>query len=184
MSSVLEELHRDHMNFGRVLRILGEECAALESGQPTISDVMREALRYLREYIHGIHHAKEDAIYTVVEERYPDCALPVHELLTEHRDLYKLLSAIESHLHDLNGEHADTEAIAQRLRSLLEVELAHLYSEEQEVFPLLDDILDEDDSQQSEEKAEPEDASGPDVLLLRGFLCHGGVLLSWTCSGR
>jgi len=145
-SSILQALQRDHANFGRVLDVLREELALLETDSDPDFELVRDALEYLQEYGNLYHHPKEDAIYEYHLEHHDKGWLNIDKLLDEHSKLEGLTEelrlATEGMLHDVVTRRDDYVA---KLRAFVESQSRHVEVEEMHVFPMIRDAFSDAD---------------------------------------
>lgn len=145
-SSILRALQRDHVNFGRVLDMLREELALVDTDSSPDFELIKDALEYLQEYGNRYHHPKEDAIYEYHLEHHDKGWLNIDKLLDEHSKLERLTEelrlATEGMLHDVVTKRKD---YVEKLRTFIESQGKHIEVEEMHVFPMIRDAFSEAD---------------------------------------
>ena len=142
MHPQLEELHRDHINLAKVLRLLEQQLAEVRSGEHVNLDVLSEIVDYVQTYPDRVHHRREDVIFTVYLEQSPGQHDVVGRLLEEHSALFKkthdLRENIEQWRHD---SPVPRERVVAIIADYLLMQWDHLNLEESSVFNLLDQEL-------------------------------------------
>jgi len=138
MHALLQSLHRDHVNFARLLRLAAAELAACEQGGDPDYRLLEDAISYIEQYADRLHHPREDVIYELLRERYPAHAALVERLHEEHRGLREATLDAQARVGDaLNDAFVDRGSVHGPIAAFIERQFAHLAREEAEVFPLL-----------------------------------------------
>ncbi len=162
MHPVLEKLRAEHVNFARLLHRLGAELERSASGADPDYRLMEDAIAYIESYSDRIHHTREDEIYRLARERYPDRAQALDTLMDEHELLRaSTLRAQRAVAAVIDGTFADRAAIEEQLREFMQRQYAHMSYEESDVFPQLQSLLSEADWQAVERRL----PSGDDPLF-------------------
>lgn len=137
MSEVLDRLKADHRNLGHLLDLLERQLAVLEAGDDRPNyELIQAVLEYLLDYPDSGHHPREDVVYRLLQQRAPQAARQVGDLLHEHGELGTLTrrfaKAIDDVLLDLDVPRdrlvALGRAFVQRYRS-------HIAREDAAFFP-------------------------------------------------
>lgn len=129
--SLAEALISLHSAFRRELALIRGEVAA--SG-PRVAAQLRVNCLTVCQNLHG-HHSKEDEyMFPALERRYPELALVMERLRTEHEKIARLLDELKTLLADGDVAPADLLSEVDRLTHELE---AHLDYEEEQLVPLL-----------------------------------------------
>jgi hemerythrin-like domain-containing protein len=151
MSNALGDLHKDHVNFSRLLKVLSEKTTALKEDRIPNYDLMRDVLDYLENYADLYHHPKENLIYSFHLKRSTSGKETFEQLMQEHVELkqltVQLYRAVDGLLH---GEILPKEKFIEQLSEFVARQRQHLDTEESEIFPLLEKSLTADDWKQIE----------------------------------
>jgi hemerythrin-like domain-containing protein len=156
MSTLLEQLHRDHGNLTRLLNTLEHAIRAFENGDDRTVTVMQDIVDYIGSHNERVHQLKEDLIYAKLAERDPASATVVAELHEEHRVLARLTREFATVLEDaLLGTVMTRTALTTPAQDYLRRNRDHMDKEESRLFPAARDKLLEQDWT-AIEKAAPE----------------------------
>ena len=119
---VLRDEHEQVMNLFEKFDALSEPSAK----HPVAEELLQQLMVHEK--------AEEDAVYGEVRDRVPDPSI-IDTAMLEQADLKDLIRAIVS--------DATPETLAGRILQLRERVLDHVASEHSEIFPLMEQILDE-----------------------------------------
>ncbi|HKJ94728.1 MAG TPA: hemerythrin domain-containing protein [Gammaproteobacteria bacterium] len=146
MRDLLEELHAEHLYMADVLSVIEAQLALIESGEPADYELLRDAVYFMTEYPDLFHHAREDLIYRRVFGRHHRNRSLGRELENAHADLRALGLAFR---YEVEDAVADIMLSRSRLtvqgRSYLDTQRSHMRVEEEDIFPRIADLLDEQD---------------------------------------
>jgi hemerythrin-like domain-containing protein len=138
MNNIMQALHKDHVNFSRLLDILAENLQTLRDGGRPDYTAMLDVIEYLEDYADLYHHSKEDAIYEICLERNPEARGVIAELMQQHHTLKQstgaLRKALEGLLHDAVISKAQ---FMTQLADFIERQTVHLNAEEANIFPFI-----------------------------------------------
>jgi hemerythrin-like domain-containing protein len=103
MANVIEQIHKDHVNLGRLLNLVDAEIdKARQDGMPDFL-MLEHVMRYMTNYLDQIHHNKEDAMFRRVVSLDPQAKGAVDDLTLEHEklkttgcELYDLVCAAQN----------------------------------------------------------------------------------------
>ncbi|WP_115717686.1 hemerythrin domain-containing protein [Gallaecimonas mangrovi] len=160
---MLELLRQDHARIRRLLALLDSKSAAIRAGQEVHYDVLKDVLDYLNHYVDGVHHKEEDELLA----KLGNSGL-VLSLQKQHQQLERatqsLAQRVDMVLHDAIVPF-DEMLIA--LEDFVFEQRAHLVFEEENLFPLLEQQLNDQDwlqlQKQLEEKAAKDPLFGAEV---------------------
>jgi len=148
MSTIMAQLHQDHINLSRLLGVLKTKLAGLKSGERPDYQLLLDAITYIIDYADAYHHPLEDIIYRYAEAQYPDQQAVLQEIEQEHVSIreasasFQLLT--ENILHDAI---VPMDQYTERLESFIDQQFAHLNREEGRIFPMLDNAMTDNDWQ-------------------------------------
>lgn len=159
MHPVMRQLVREHGVMQSVLDGIEREVAIAEAGGPFNADRVLLALQYLRDFPEWYHHPLEEALFARVIARDPDRAEAFTEVWAEHDRIpalsHRLLDGI------IDDADADAAGLRHDLTHYVAEQRRHIQRENDEVFPLLLDVLtDEDWEHGASRTADPDAASG------------------------
>ena len=146
MHSLLEKLGRDHKNLERILELLTLQLDHFFAGRESDFDLKIELLEYLETYADLGHHPLEDVIFTVGKKRFGDKVELLERLQSQHNDLTRLTRKFRQSLENiLQGGVMTREELETEGREFVALQRLHLDLEENEVFPMLDRLLTDED---------------------------------------
>ena len=146
MHSLLEKLGRDHKNLERILELLTLQLDHFFAGRESNFDLKIELLEYLETYADLGHHPLEDVIFTVGKKRFGDKVELLERLQSQHNDLTMLTRKFRQSLENiLQGGVMTREELETEGREFVALQRLHLDLEENEVFPMLDRLLTDED---------------------------------------
>lgn len=139
MSGDLKELHEDHENFSRILRIADQELSMLKRGEAPDFNLMLDMVDYIENYADLYHHPREDVIYERFLEKSNESRSDIETLMEEHASLRNitdtLRTTIEGFLHDAIVSKQD---FIDQLEVFIDRQKQHLNLEEASIFPLIE----------------------------------------------
>lgn len=144
--TILERLKRDHVNLLRLLDLLSKELDALCAGEESNFDLKIEMLDYIEHYAERVHHPTEDMIYHEVLPRVRDGESLLLRLGREHGEIIGMARRFRETLEGIvQGEVLTREEVETRGREFVALQRQHIKLEEEEIFPLLDKHLTQDE---------------------------------------
>jgi hemerythrin-like domain-containing protein len=151
MATVIDRLHTDHANMSSLLDILDRELAVVADAGNADFEIMRDVMNYLTRYSDAVHHPMEDVVYARLAERSAkarkDLApIPEHHerIAAESRTLFDTLAMIA------DGGMMLREDILAAGRAYVADLRKHIEMEEQYLFPLAEETLDDNDLREVE----------------------------------
>jgi hemerythrin-like domain-containing protein len=141
---VLNRLSLEHRLLLEKLDLLESQYLDMCRSKTPDYSLMRSIVVYIQEYPEQVHHPLEDMIYASFLERADDAAF-VHKLISEHTQMEVVTLEIRELLEAMPGCAASGRKLKQRLSDYLVWQRRHIYSEESEVFPLMEKSLTEKD---------------------------------------
>jgi hemerythrin-like domain-containing protein len=146
MSQLLDKLRRDHDNLSHLLDLLSAQLDAFFAGHESDFDLKIEMLDYIESYAEQYHHPTEDRINQAALLKLD---LEEHQGLLErvrreHEALLGMARRFREMLEGvIQGEVIPRDEVETRGREFIALQRQHIDLEEQEIFPLVDQILDE-----------------------------------------
>lgn len=148
MDTLLDKLHRDHINISRLLDILEEQVQRYGMGETPDYPLVVDILRYMEDYPDTVHHPREDMMFARMREHGVDMEMEtiLRDLEEQHRDVReKSLNFLEALRGDLSAVAVPREAIERHGIAYLEAQRSHMSMEESRVFPAAKRMLEERD---------------------------------------
>lgn len=146
MIDLISQIHQDHVNMARILKLIESEIDALVAEEPRDLEILDGALRYLINFADRIHHAKEDIMFARLKSVDPDTRELVEEIASEHQTIYekgsefhRLVQAAES------GDFVLRKEIVEKGTDYLQTLFAHMRREEEDLLKRARESLSESD---------------------------------------
>ena len=137
---MINRLKVEHEQLLRKLNLLELQYLDMCRGKIPDYSLMQSIIVYIQEYPEQIHHPLEDMIYSIYLERADDAEL-VRKLIPEHTQLEVVTRELRESLESLPKCTASNEKFKQQLSEFLVGQRQHIYTEETEVFPLVQGAL-------------------------------------------
>jgi len=141
---MLNRLKVEHGQLLRKLNLLELQYLDMCRDKTPDYSLMRSIIVYIQEYPEQIHHPLEDMIYSILLERVDDVEF-VQKLISEHTQLEVVTRELRESLESLPGCTASNEKLKQQLSGFLVGQRQHIYTEELDVFPLVQSALTQED---------------------------------------
>lgn len=141
---MLDRLKFEHGQILRKLNLLELQYLDMCCGKTPDYSLMQSIIVYIQEYPEQIHHPLEDMIYSIYLERVDDAEF-VRKLISEHTQLEVVTRELRETLESLPKCTASNEKFRQQLSEFLVGQRHHIYTEESEVFPLVQSALTTED---------------------------------------
>jgi hemerythrin-like domain-containing protein len=141
-------LVQEHRLILQVLGALEKRIAAVEAGVTPDRAFFEKAVEFLRGFADRGHHGKEEDILfkMMVEDLdYPRNAGPVAVLTTEHEQGREFIRRIAEAAAVLGKDPAATRQVIENGRGYIQLLRIHIDREDNVVFPMVDQFLDDAD---------------------------------------
>lgn len=146
MSDIINELRADHVNASRLLDILEEQLDVVHKEQITNYELMYDIMQYMIHYPDRYHHPKEDLVLRWLSERDPTTRPEADVLAREHKALAEKGEKFRDTLQIIIDDGlVERETLESQWRDYVEFSRFHMNWEEEQVFPLAERILLDDD---------------------------------------
>ncbi len=155
MNQLLEKLHRDHDNLSHLLDLLSAQLDALFAGHESNFDLKIEMLDYIEHYAEQYHHPTEDLINELAfgKPELEQHKAQLERVSREHEALLGMARKFRETLEGvMQGEVLRRDEVETRGREFIALQRQHIDLEEQEIFPLVDQVLTEKDLEKLEKK--------------------------------
>lgn len=144
MSDIMKDLHQDHINFSKLLKLLSQKLEMLNNHDRPDFSVMLDCVDYLENYADLYHHPKEDLMYTLYLERGGEANKDIQHLMEQHKTLKEMTNRLGRTLDAiLHGDIVPKDKFIQQLSDYIEYQQNHLNAEEARLFPRLEQQLTE-----------------------------------------
>ena len=148
MARATEQLSREHKIIQRAVAVMAQLVEQLELRHQVDADLLRDLLRFMKEFSEQCHHGKEESfLFPYLESKgVPSTGCPLSTLRGEHAKTRQLMADLNSAVarYIVAPEQARLTLI-QVLQSLVVLYPAHIWKEEYLLFPMAEKILCADD---------------------------------------
>jgi len=152
MHAIMRQLHRDHINFERLLSLLEAELETIANDGDPDYDLLLDVIDYVDNYPDLVHHPREDLIYHAFKAKSVEATEIVDALLEEHERMPALTRELRQILEEVrDGDLIISRAsLCMRAQRYIDAQRMHLNTEESLVFPMVLEVLDDEDWRQLE----------------------------------
>lgn len=147
LTTIMNELHQDHIHLTKVLNIMDQQVALITSGHTPDLFLLADIAHYIQNYPDLIHHPKEDIIFNVLKQKTSEGAEMVAQLQDDHEklphettELYNMLKSVAGSVLLLSRDE-----LKSTIEHFIDLERKHMALEEQFVFPLIKEKLEDAD---------------------------------------
>lgn len=155
MSSILNQLHQDHINYSKLLGLLEENLEKMQGEQSPDYFEMSRILDYMIRYPDTFHHRYEDIIYDQVKNKITDKLASFEALSTQHVELADMGKALSGNLKSITGGGIVSRSeLVDGLRSYLDLQRSHIDLEEAEILPVIRQKMTDADWDQIKDRLE------------------------------
>lgn len=146
MGDLIESLRAEHVFLSDVLDIIAAQLALIEAGEDADFEVFQDAVYFMTEYPDLFHHPRENLIYRRMMRHHRKHRSVVRELEADHARLAALSLALREVVED-TAEDIPLErgTLVARGHDYIDAQRRHIGVEEREVFPLVQEVLNEAD---------------------------------------
>lgn len=152
-----DTLKEEHKVIERMLKVIEAISDRLEKEEDISPDVLENVIDFIRTFADRCHHGKEeDLLYPCAESRgIPKHGGPIEVMLIEHnqgRNFVKgMAQALEKYTQ---GNKNVRSSLAENARGYVELLSQHIEKENYILYPMVNDVLTEDDQKELLEKFE------------------------------
>lgn len=140
---MLKRLKQDHKNISVLLNILAAQSSKLVAGESLNYRIIMDVLEYMQSYAEHSHHPVEDIVYRYLQQHSQLTTLS-DRMAKEHEHLSRVTAEFHSTLSMVLADHpVSRETLQSQLESYVMQQRAHMQYEEEEVFPLAQQYIDE-----------------------------------------
>jgi hemerythrin-like domain-containing protein len=138
----LRDLVADHVLMRRCFDIIEDTAEKAGHGEESLL-LLEELLAFVDEFIDGVHHVKEDAIvYDEILRSRPELSVWLEGVHDEHEEGWCHAEGMRMALRDRRPGWCT--AWLWNAQGLIRTIRAHIAREEAEIFPRLDEVIDEE----------------------------------------
>lgn len=134
-------LSDEHQNILKVIDVLERAADKIENGAEIKKEFFEKAIDFIRGYADKFHHAKEEDI--LFKELGKDTVEmhcnPIDQMLVEHDEGRSFVKQMEEGVEENNREK-----IVEGARGYVNLLREHISKEDQVLYPMADQVLDED----------------------------------------
>ena len=146
LAAIIDDLHQDHINAARVLKIAERALASIEAGESVDYNLLEDAMRYITGYSDTCHHPVEDVVFDRLRVRSPEMAAEIDAIEAEHESIIekgkRFLDSIIAVGEEAFVSRTD---LVQLGREYVATLWKHMSAEEAKLFPAAAALLDESD---------------------------------------
>ncbi len=145
-----EILREEHRIIERMLAVLQRAAASLERGEEVTPAVFEQAIDFIRNFADRYHHAKEeDALFATMQAHgIPRNGGPIGVMLAEHDEGRAHVRGMAEALQSYPAEASARAALIEHARGYAELLSAHIYKEDNILYPMGDRVLSQEAQQQ------------------------------------
>jgi hemerythrin-like domain-containing protein len=145
-NDILNVLHQDHQNISSLLDLFEKQITILQAGDAPDYNLMEDIMHYMGHYPDAFHHPREEEIFNKVKNNRADIDNIIGRLSVEHIKMAELGEAIANVLSEItSGSIVPIAAISELSREYLDLMRNHINCEEGELFPLVSEVLSQQD---------------------------------------
>ena len=183
MPIILEALRQEHRNTAELLDVLEHEIASL-AGDPDW-DVINGIANYFCDYPDRCHHPKEDTIFRRLQALFPEQAISIGNLLSEHQEVRLRAERFRGHVQSIFLEAVfPREELIASARGFIDAERLHMMKEEKMFLPAAEKLLVKEDWKWIESQLQSEFDPLFQESIERDFETLRDQLLAWEIRHR
>jgi len=145
MVNPFRQLQDDHKNLARVLRLLRREVGKYDDpDDETDLNLLLEGIDHLNDYPHHYHHPLEEAAFAYMLEHKLGDAEVIEYIQGQHKELEGKTRELKA-LFELvaSDQVVPVSQVKEVVDSYLDPQFAHLNTEARDIFPVMEECLDQ-----------------------------------------
>lgn len=143
---LIESLHVDHRNLGKLLSLLEANLHTLQSDDDPDYSLMLDIIEYVDSYPDVFHHPREDLLFQRAIERDSSVKKEVQPALEQHAQLKKSTRRLLDSLNALlNDAVLDKHLLMDAIHDYIVSQRAHIALEEGSIYPHIERLLTPED---------------------------------------
>ena len=148
MGNLLDKLHNDHVNFIKLLTFIERQLNCIKECEVVDIEKILFSVKYMKDYPDAIHHPLENIVFTYFLEHYDYCCDEIIELMQEHEEMPLLTETVINMLQCVLSEQPiGRKELCDKLSIYIEIQKAHMNHEESKIYPVLYEIMKDEDWQ-------------------------------------
>lgn len=146
-----ETLKEEHEIIEKLLDILDTACEKIENNEKIPSGFFEKVLDFIRVFADSCHHVKEEEVlFPAIEKKgISKEGGPIGVMLEEHEIGRSFVKGLEEAV-----KRNDNEAIVKNARGYVELLRQHIPKENDILYPIADEVIDEKENEELVEKFE------------------------------
>ncbi len=148
MKNITSVLSEEHRNILKVIDVVLKECGQLEQGKEPDTAFFKKIIHFIKKYADGYHHAKEeDILFKAMLDNMENMHCnPIPVMLHEHETGRQYVKGMEEALSMGNKEY-----LIENARGYCFLLQDHIYKEDNILYPMAEEVLNDTRKQQVEE---------------------------------
>jgi hemerythrin-like domain-containing protein len=148
MKNITNELSEEHQTILKVIDIVLNECNQLEKNKEPDKAFFNEVINFIKKYADGYHHAKEeDILFKAMLDNIENMHCnPIPVMLHEHDAGRQFVKGMIEALSAGNKQE-----LIENARGYCFLLQSHIYKEDNILYPMAEQVLDESQKQRVEE---------------------------------
>ena len=139
---VMDQLHKDHINYSKLLDLLEAKLEALKQGSDKGYLEMRQIMKYMTSYPDIFHHPYEDIIFDETCKLDSDIVPVITGLISEHIKIKEASNNLCEELDAvISGHIVEKQKIWSSVEDYIRMLRDHMNREEGEVFPRINELM-------------------------------------------
>ena len=166
MNNVTQILSDEHQNILKVIDAVLNECNELEKGKALDVSFFNKVIDFIKNYADKFHHAKEEDILfkAMLEQEENLHCNPIPVMLHEHESGREFVKAMEIGLQTNNKSH-----LIKNARAYCYLLQEHIYKEDNILYPMAEQALNDEQKQKVLEKYKLADESNAQNKILENI---------------
>ena len=146
MHRTLALWYAEHVNFTKLLDVLGDQLKVFHAGGMPRYELMLDIMYYMTHYSDVLHHPKEDLVFAKIKARNKEIAPKIDALIEQHVSLRDLGEELTRDLDGIvNGSIFPRERVEAAASDYVTHLRNHMRTEETEILPLAGKLLQDED---------------------------------------
>ncbi|MDJ0956639.1 MAG: hemerythrin domain-containing protein [Arenicellales bacterium] len=146
MSDLISQIHQDHLNMARILKLINSEIEALAAEEPRNLEILDDAMRYMINFADKIHHAKEDIMLSRLREVAPETREMIEDIFAEHQEIFKKGTEFQELVRAVEfGDFVLRDKIVAKGTDYVNTLYAHMSKEEENLLKRAREVLTDED---------------------------------------
>lgn len=135
MSTIIDDLEKDHMRFRRYLAAYQAEVDKLANGRESDFRLLEFLAKYFSQFPDELHHKKEDIIYSRLEAKAQGERITLENLHAQHEELSRQARHFADIMTNiLNDQELPIEQVVAEAQKYAATLTAHMCGEEETLF--------------------------------------------------